>query len=109
VDLDKFLYNGIVDITIKPEKNVNQITLHSNGLNIGRTEISHIQYDFIQVKWGDVLSVSEDKTLTTVSFQLSKELEAGKRYQLRIEFDGEIKKQLNGFYRSSYKVGSETR
>jgi len=109
VDVDKFKYNGVVAITIKPQKDVKQVTMHSNGLKIGKTEISDWIFGIFLRKWCDVLSVTEDKNLTTITFHLSKPLAAGYDYQLKIEFDGEIRKELKGLYRSSYKVGKETR
>jgi len=109
VDVDNFKYNGTVDITIEPQKVVDQVTLHSNGLNIGNTYISYWEYGYFLRKWGDVLSVTEDKNLTTITLNLSKPLIPGRSFELRIEFDGEIRKELRGFYRSSYKIGNETR
>jgi len=109
VDVDKFKYNGVVDITIQPQKDVEQVTMHSNGLKIGKTEVSERMFGIFQRKCADVLSVTEDKNLTTITFHLSKSLKAGKNYRLAIEFDGEIKKGVNGLYRASYKVGNETR
>jgi len=109
VDVDKFKYNGVVDITIQPQKDVEQVTMHSNGLKIGKSEISDGMFGIFQRKWGDVLSVTEDKNFTTITFHLSKPLKAGNNYRLKIEFDGEIGKEEHGFFRSSYSIGDGTR
>jgi len=98
-----------VDITIKSQKKVNNVTLHSNGPKIGKEEVSYNQFGSVRQPWGEVLSMTEDKKLTTVTFHLSKALEAGHTYQLKIEFDGEIRTKLSGFYRSHYYTGNETR
>jgi len=109
VDIDKFKYNGVVDITIEPQKKVNEVTLHSNGPKIGKVEVSYNQFGSFRQPWGEVLSITEDEELMTLTFHLSKALEAGHTYQLKIEFDGEIRTKLSGFYRSSYHTGNETR
>ena len=109
MDVDKFQYYGVVEITIQPQRDVEQVTMHSDGLKIGKAEVSHWLLGVLPEKWTDVLSVTEDKNLTTITFHLSKPLQAGYTYQLKIEFDGEIRNGLDGLYRSSYKVGDETR
>ena len=109
VDVDKFKYTGVVDITIKSQKKVNEVTLHSKGPTIGKVDVSYNQFGSFRQPWGEVLSITENKTLSTITFHLSKALEAGYTYQLKIEFDGKISETYFGFYRSSYKFGNETR
>ena len=109
VDVEKFTYNGVIDITVKSQKEVKEVTLHSNGLKIGKVDVSYYWLGFFRQPWGEVLSMTEDKNLTTTTFHLSKALKAGYSYQLKIKFDGEIRKDPVGFYRSSYKIGNETR
>jgi len=109
VDVDKFKYNGWVEITIRPEKDVQQVTLHSNGLNITNADISFYRFGLFRQKWGKALDIGEDKNLTTITVYLQRPLIPGYNFTLRLDFEGEIRKELYGLYRSSYKIGNETR
>lgn len=97
-------YSGSVKIHINIAENTNSITLHSRGLSIvsitltgvqGGTEIAtthsfDTSYDFLIIDTGS----------TTLS--------QGQDFSLEINFTGNMRVDMGGFYRSSYRAENET-
>jgi aminopeptidase 2 len=50
-----------------------------------------------------------DKTQERVTFQLSRNLPAGSKAELKIAFSGEITGAMMGYYKSSYDVDDKTK
>ncbi|XP_049958074.1 aminopeptidase N-like [Schistocerca serialis cubense] len=105
-DLDEgdvpFHYNGSNSIFIDVLRNTTTFTLHSSvtvtslNVTINRTTIGS---SYEQLQDGSNFLV----------ITLEREVFAGDRYILRMEFNGEIRDGLDGFYRSSYEEDGETR
>lgn len=108
---ENFTFNGDIEIKIEITETCENVTLHSYTLQIV-WNYSHIQ------KLDDDGNVVENVTIHNQYFvedkqflvlETSKELEQGSTYLVKLRFTGWIKDNLQGFYRSSYKVGTETR
>jgi puromycin-sensitive aminopeptidase len=94
-DMEAFTFTGQENISIKLEKNVKAITLHSKDLEItdawwqvGKNRI-------------DVLKTSYDSKAETATFHFAKNLTKGAG-KLCLHFRGVINETLRGFYRSQY-------
>lgn len=96
-------YTGNVKIHIKIASNTNSITLHNQNLNVtsvtltglgGGSPITTTQsygsYDFFTIDTGS----------TTLS--------QGQEFLLDLDFSGNMRTDMGGFYRSSYRVQGET-
>src|SRR3989344_2291371 len=100
-NLKKFTFSGSETIDIVLAKPARRIALHSKDLDIQSAEVL-----------GDRLAataiVSYDDVSETATFDFHKVLPRGK-YKLKIVFSGKLGDSMSGFYRSSYRVGQETR
>lgn len=97
-------YTGSVKIHVKIAENTNSIRLHSRGLSISSIVLTGLQggspistthtfnttYDFLTVDTGSTL------------------LSVGQDFSLEINFSGNMRLDMGGFYRSSYRAGNET-
>lgn len=104
VKVNQRSFSGTVKIGIEITENTNVITLHNRGLSVqsvkliaaDKTEIPQT-HDFEAVK--DFMHVRVD----------SRELLIGEKFSLEIAFSGNLQLDNTGFYRSSYRVGSNIR
>jgi aminopeptidase N len=104
---ENFTFNGEIDIKIQVKEICKNITLH--------TYLLQIIWSSSQDSSGETLeSVSihsqyfvEDKQFLIL--EMAKELEPDFFYLVKLSYVGSIKDNLQGFYKSSYNVGSETR
>lgn len=97
-------FTGSVKIHVKIAENTNSITLHSRGLSISNITLTGLQggspistthtfdttYDFLTVDTGSTL------------------LSVGQDFSLEIIFSGNMRLDMGGFYRSSYRAVNET-
>lgn len=106
-----FTYSGDVRIIIKCTGETSNITLHSLELSIDKKDVT--------VQW--VKSPYDKKVTMEIAEQyfdllrqfyvikMVKELQFGETYEVRIKYHGVLSEHMVGFYRSSYKIGKETR
>lgn len=108
---ENFTFDGEIEIKILISENCKNVTLHSYLLQV-MWDFSHIQ------KLDDDDNPIENVSITKQYFiedkqflvlETSKTLEEDIFYLVKLKFNGSIKDNLQGFYKSSYDVGSETR
>ncbi|ALC47157.1 SP1029, partial [Drosophila busckii] len=95
-------FEGTVKIRMEVLKNTNNITLHSKNLTI----------DEAQIKLSDTKNAKQANCITKTEsnphhdyyvMHTCQELKAGAIYELTMPFEAELNRQLEGYYRSSYK------
>lgn len=108
---DNFTFNGEIEIRVEIMEHCRNITLHSHSLQV---IWNHSLIQKLDSAGNAVENVTikkqyfvEDKQFLVL--ETSWELEAKSEYLVKLSFIGSIKDNLQGFYKSSYKVGSETR
>lgn len=111
LNADNFTFNGETEIKIHIVENCMNVTLHSFSLQIVWS-FSHIQKLDSNEKPTENVSITnqyfvEDKQFLVL--ETNKVLEANSFYLVKLRFVGAIKDNLQGFYKSSYNVGSNTR
>lgn len=105
--VDNFTFIGEVEIRIKIVEDCKNITLHSVSLKIHQnlTRVYEIETNTsIPIK--KQYFVDEKQFLI---IDLDGKLDKGKEYLIKMKFEGILNDYLQGFYRSSYTVGNETR
>jgi puromycin-sensitive aminopeptidase len=90
--LDKFEFDGEVEIAVMVLQSVSQLTLHANELKVHSASFEGI---------GEATSITLDEKATTVAFDFAKPMPEGQG-RLRIKYSGSHNNQMNGFYRSEY-------
>lgn len=102
---NNYTYHGHVIIDISVIRETNSIILNYDGLNIESEKTEFLTYEIDNLT---ILSQSfdSDKQFFTISF--NQKLKIG-IYKLYLYFNGHIRDDLFGFYKSKYKVGNETR
>lgn len=112
--LGNFTFNGEVSITVSVTEDTKNITLHSLNLIILEWKV----YELPQPNTNQPLSRENEIGVAGTSFDVEKQyfilhfndlLRSGNRYLIFIRYTGRINDNLQGFYRSSYKVGNDTR
>lgn len=104
-DEDDLIFSGRVIITLEALKETSEVILHSRNLQIISAEIFDPNQDPV-----DVISSEHDFQTEFLSFKLSKALQQGLTYKLRIEFTGNVSTIYAGFYYTSYTTkGGEKR
>ncbi|XP_076258416.1 aminopeptidase N-like isoform X2 [Rhynchophorus ferrugineus] len=99
-DLVKETIMGTETITIKAVENTDTIIFHLNRITINAKSID-VRLD---QKNSQSISVKSQKYLEDQRYRitLDQELESGSTYMLSLEYQGELNKQLQGFYKSEY-------
>ena len=87
------------------------VTLHSTSLviNWSFTDIQKLDDDG---KHAENVPITNQYFVDEKQFlvlETGKDLEANSNYVVRLQFVGSIKDNLQGFYKSSYNVGTETK
>lgn len=103
-----FTFHGEVTILVNVTGNTQSITLHADQLDI---ESDYIQVyregdDYAQI---EVLELTNDTKSDFFTIHLAEELNEGIQYNIYIKFKGVLNDLMEGFYRSSYQDGNETR
>lgn len=103
---ENFTFDGYVNINMKCLTNCTNITLHSHLLNINESSVDLSSANNANVP--QVKGMVFDKKRQFLIFNLSEPLENGQEYNIRMNFTGKLRDDLNGLYRSSYKRGNKT-
>lgn len=106
---ENFTFDGDVIIKIEVDKSCKNITLHSAMLKIHRNLTSVYK---INENGNQSLTIRNQFFVDAKQFlviETEEELEKGKNYFLKISYAGLIRDNLQGFYKSSYKVNNETK
>lgn len=102
-----FTFDGSADLVLNVTEPTKNITLHASQLEIRSTKLSPIA----PVSDGTSINIASSKIDYEREFYviyLKDDLQAG-QYLLSMKFSGILNDGLQGFYRSSYKAGNETR
>ncbi len=101
-DLEAFTFEGEETIRLRIKKETRNITLHSKELALEVAEITRgNEKEF-------ALSTTYDEKAETATFLFRKKIPKGTA-DLRLVFRGVLNDKMQGFYRSRYDVGGETR
>ncbi|XP_024875821.1 aminopeptidase N isoform X2 [Temnothorax curvispinosus] len=106
-----FTFHGEVKILVNVTKDTNNVTLHAVDMKIdeGFTSIRELSVKSNKTK---VIEIVEQRNDTDRQFHVirtSNTLKKGKQYVVHLKFIGHLNDYLQGFYRSSYTVGNQTR
>lgn len=104
---DNFTFHGEIEIKILIAESCKNVTLHSYSLQV-LWNFSHIQ----KLDPAENVSITKQYFIEDKQFlvlETSKTLEENSFYIVKLRFVGSIKDNLQGFYKSSYNVGSEIR
>lgn len=102
VDLKNLCFTGKEEITLSTLKESSEITLHSLDLEIDQDSILMGDQKCQKVEY------DKEKQTVTLSFS-SKFSSETNDVKLTFNFSGKLNEKMSGFYKSSYKVNSETR
>lgn len=108
---DNFTFHGEIEIKIKISEDCKNITMHSYSLQVlwDYSLIQKLDFDGNPV---NNVSIAKQYFIDDKQFlvlETNKILEANTFYVVKLRFTGAIKDNLQGFYKSSYNVESETR
>ena len=108
---ENFTFHGEIEIKLLVTESCKNITLHSYLLQIlwDSTNIQKLDNDDDPT---ENVSISKQYFIEDKQFlvlETNKILEENTFYLLKLKYTGSIKDNLQGFYKSSYNVGSETR
>jgi hypothetical protein len=101
-DFESFIFDGNVRIRVQVLEDTSNITLHSNRHTI--TNITVIENN-ITLDINN--STNPEKHFLTINSETN--FLTGTEYDIDIIFTGVLSEDMNGFYRSSYTIGKETR
>lgn len=105
VDMTTDVYNGTVSIDINVVNETNFVVLHAVDLNVTEVKLVHKQsMDHI-----DVNGTFFYPTYELFILETSRRLVKGENYKIVISYSGHLRNDLNGFYKSFYKVGNKTK
>ncbi|XP_045519265.1 membrane alanyl aminopeptidase-like [Pieris brassicae] len=99
-----FTFDGEVVIKFRTESNINRIKIHSVELNFNASDIN-ISSGSVLVKLNEANPLEFDKKYDFAYINLESELIAGYEYELSIDYNGPIRKDLKGFYMNHYYQG----
>ena len=99
VNLNELTFTGKSSVSFQVTTATDTIIFHVNELKIEKVQV----FDSLEVKPFKIRKEFQYKKNQFFVLELVKKLEVGE-YKLKLNFDGNIKtKELNGFYRSTYK------
>lgn len=107
MSMNNFTFNGVVKIRVKATVNCQNITLHSKGLKIDKTTL--YIWDVREKRSVAILKQYAIENKQFYVLETEDELKKDEIYEININFVGILNDNLDGFYRSSYTVGNETR
>ncbi|XP_062552054.1 aminopeptidase N-like [Armigeres subalbatus] len=106
-DGEGFRFFGVVNITVTSIYDSSNITLHSKDLIIDENRTSIINLNASQPLPIATLDYDLQNDFLIIRIDGSDQIQANEQYLLSIPFEGELKNDVIGYYRSSY-VASES-
>lgn len=97
VNRNEFNFSGVVQINVLVIEDSRNITLHARQLTIEKVQLTDIGGNAIDDATFDYNISTEFLTVTT-----DRTLLTGEKYILKVFYYGELRDDLQGFYRSSY-------
>ncbi|ESK92997.1 leucyl aminopeptidase [Moniliophthora roreri MCA 2997] len=104
-DLDKLTFDGFVKISLDVKEETDTIVLNSNGLQLGKAII----YSDALKKSEVEIEQSYDDKEKRATFKFPTKFPAGSKAELQINYSGELKDNMVGYYRSSWEHEGETK
>lgn len=106
----KFVYFQVT-IVVNVTKSTKNVTLHAIDMKIDES-LTSIQEFSLTNNRTKPIAIVEQKNDTERQFlviKTSDTLKEGKQYVVHLKFVGQLNDYLQGFYRSSYTIGNQTR
>lgn len=101
-DLPNWAFDGHVIIHVEATvANVQEIVLHANILTIKSIKVYH--KDTPEVDLHEGREFSHDEVTHKLTIPLTASLDVGQEYRVEIAYSGEMRDDMAGFYRSTYK------
>ncbi|OAD60670.1 Aminopeptidase 2 [Eufriesea mexicana] len=110
IQVGNFTFNGEVKILVNVTEDTKNVTLHAMDMDIDESFTNIKEYNGVQTE--KVVKIVDQKNDTERQFYVirtSDTLKKGKQYVVHLKFVGHLNDYLQGFYRSSYTVGNQTR
>lgn len=107
-----FTFNGVVKIYINVIEDTWNITLHATAMKIRKTDVVVQLFDPHSDGDGETIKTKKHYFVEQQQFfviQMEDVLKKNNNYTVEIKYIGELNDYLQGFYRSSYVLGNETR
>ncbi|XP_048262950.1 aminopeptidase N isoform X2 [Bombus terrestris] len=111
IQVGNFTFHGEVKILVNVTEDTENVTLHAVDMHINESFTNIKEYSEIE-KVEKIIRIVEQRNDTERQFYVirtSDTLKSGKQYVVHLKFVGYLNDHLQGFYRSSYTVGSQTR
>lgn len=102
VHLNEFPFSGQVAITLTATEATRTITLHQRRLTILSARLTRQATPNVPIVMAAPVYVKRTEMLTFTLATAETDLMTGERYVLTIAYDGELRDDNKGFYRSSY-------
>lgn len=108
VDLNKFDFRGLVKIGIVVNQTTREIVLHARQLTISQVNLFRVRGNAVDTV--NIQSHVYDEIREFIRIQTNGvDLNAGDRLQLSIAYNGSLREDTFGFYKSSYSNSDGTR
>lgn len=104
-----FTFIGDVNIVFTVSEECDNITLHATDLQISLVEVFHLNNTQKTEERLKVTGYSTDLERQFFVVKMKQNFIQGNSYKIFLKFNGKLNDNLHGFYRSSYKLGNETR
>lgn len=105
VHLGQRAFTGVVKINVEITETTNILTLHNRDLIIDSVKLTNTRTSAVYAA-----TYSEEKEKEFVIIESTEStLNLGERFTIEISYNGLLQLGTNGFYRSSYRVGTVTR
>ncbi|XP_043289825.1 aminopeptidase N [Venturia canescens] len=106
-----FTFNGEVSIVVNVTMDTKNISLHAVDMKINEKMTSVMEYsnDVSNNRIVKIVNQVNDTAREFHILHLAETLKAGKQYLVHLKYIGYLNDYLEGFYRSSYTVGNQTR
>ncbi|XP_076764198.1 suppressor of ER stress-induced death [Xylocopa sonorina] len=112
LQVGNFTFNGEVKILVNVTEDTKNVTLHAMDMNIDESFTNIKEYLPGSNVTEMAIGIVEQKNDTERQFYVIRTrdtLKKGKQYVVHLKYIGQLNDYLQGFYRSSYTVGSQTR
>ncbi|CAA7267619.1 unnamed protein product [Cyclocybe aegerita] len=104
-DLEKLTFRGLVNISLDVNAGTSAIVLNTSNLELGAATLYS---NALSAEQAPTVS-SFDKTQERTTFQLTQNLPAGSKAELKIAFSGELTGNMMGYYKSSWEHEGKTK
>ncbi|KAF8162999.1 leucyl aminopeptidase [Crassisporium funariophilum] len=104
-DLEKLTFEGIVKVNLDIQTETSSIVLNTSELELGKASLYSDALKAEQEPTGSSFDKSQERT----TYQLSANLPAGSKAELKIAFGGKLTGNMMGYYKSSWEHEGKTK